>query len=100
MNRRSFLSSILAAGIAPAVVGSGILMPVRKIIVPPLVINRIPGVTPTLGDVRERFSRVYLAADAQREYNYLTFMMADLIALQPKQSFFVEDDFFSGDEWS
>ena len=34
MNRRSFLSAILAAGVAPAVVGSGILMPVRKIIVP------------------------------------------------------------------
>jgi len=31
MNRRSFIASILAAGIAPAVVGSGILMPVRKL---------------------------------------------------------------------
>ncbi len=32
--RRSFLSSILAAGMAPAAVGSGILMPVKKIIAP------------------------------------------------------------------
>ena len=31
MNRRSFLQSILAAGVAPAVIGSGILMPVRQI---------------------------------------------------------------------
>ena len=31
INRRGFLQSILAAGIAPAVVGSGILMPVRQI---------------------------------------------------------------------
>lgn len=29
MNRRGFLGAILAAGVAPAVVGSGILMPVR-----------------------------------------------------------------------
>jgi len=34
MNRRSFLASILAAGVAPAVIGSGILMPVRKLIDP------------------------------------------------------------------
>lgn len=31
MNRRGFLSAILAAGVAPAVVGSGILMPVRMV---------------------------------------------------------------------
>jgi hypothetical protein len=29
--RRSFLGAILAAGVAPAAIGSGILMPVRKI---------------------------------------------------------------------
>ena len=34
MNRRGFLQAILAAGVAPAVVGSGILMPVRTIILP------------------------------------------------------------------
>jgi hypothetical protein len=33
--RRSFLGSILAAGMAPAIVKAEILMPVRKIIVPP-----------------------------------------------------------------
>ena len=34
INRRGFLQSILAAGVAPAVIGSGILMPVRTILVP------------------------------------------------------------------
>jgi hypothetical protein len=34
MNRRSFLSSILAAGVAPAFVGSSILMPVRALALP------------------------------------------------------------------
>jgi hypothetical protein len=29
MNRRGFLAGILAAGVAPAAIGSGILMPVR-----------------------------------------------------------------------
>lgn len=36
MKRRSFLASILAAGVAPAAVGSDILMPVRKPVAPPL----------------------------------------------------------------
>lgn len=31
IGRRGFLASILAAGVAPAAVGSGILMPVRRI---------------------------------------------------------------------
>lgn len=34
MNRRGFLSSILAAGVAPAFVGSSVLMPVKRLIVP------------------------------------------------------------------
>lgn len=34
MDRRGFLKSILAAGVAPAFVGSSILMPVRKIWTP------------------------------------------------------------------
>ncbi len=34
MNRRGFLQAILAAGVAPAVVGSGVLMPVRRVVVP------------------------------------------------------------------
>lgn len=37
--RRSFLGSILAAGMAPAIVKAEILMPVRKIIVPPTLIT-------------------------------------------------------------
>lgn len=31
MNRRGFLGAILAAGVAPAAIGSGILMPVRLV---------------------------------------------------------------------
>ena len=34
MNRRGFLQSILAAGVAPAFVGSSVLMPVRSILLP------------------------------------------------------------------
>jgi hypothetical protein len=34
VNRRNFMGSILAAGMAPAVVGSGILMPLGKVWVP------------------------------------------------------------------
>lgn len=35
MNRRGFLGAILAAGFAPAAIGSGVLMPVRQRIVTP-----------------------------------------------------------------
>lgn len=34
MNRRSFMQSILAAGAAPAFVGSSVLMPVRQLWAP------------------------------------------------------------------
>lgn len=40
MNRRGFLQGILAAGMAPAIVKAEILMPVRKIIVPPTLTFR------------------------------------------------------------
>ena len=36
ISRRSLLSGILAAGVSPWIVKSGVLMPVKKIIVPPL----------------------------------------------------------------
>lgn len=36
MNRRGFLGAILATGVAPAVVGSGVLMPIRQILSPSL----------------------------------------------------------------
>lgn len=39
MNRRGFLSSILAAGMAPAAIGSGVLMPVRQIWTPHRVLT-------------------------------------------------------------
>lgn len=35
MQRRSFLAAMLAASTAPAYVGSGVLMPVKKLILPP-----------------------------------------------------------------
>lgn len=38
MDRRGFLKSILAAGVAPAFVGASVLMPVRKLIVPERVV--------------------------------------------------------------
>jgi hypothetical protein len=38
VNRRGFLQAILAAGVAPAVVGSGVLMPIRKLVMPELVV--------------------------------------------------------------
>jgi len=39
ITRRGFLQAILAAGVAPAVIDSGVLMPVRKIVTsPPLII--------------------------------------------------------------
>ena len=41
MSRRGFLKSILAAGVAPAVVGSGALMPIRKIAVPRGTVFRV-----------------------------------------------------------
>lgn len=34
MKRRTFLQVMLAAGVAPAAIGTGILMPVKKIITP------------------------------------------------------------------
>lgn len=54
IKRRGFLGAILAAGVAPAFVGSQILMPVRKIIVPDQQIAAeplpeiIPDVAPTI----------------------------------------------------
>lgn len=36
ISRRSLMSGILAAGVSPWIVKSGVLMPVKKIIVPPL----------------------------------------------------------------
>jgi hypothetical protein len=46
--RRGFLAGVLAAGVAPIVVKAGVLMPVRKIIVPPstdIIIINAPAIT-------------------------------------------------------
>lgn len=45
IKRRSFLKSMLVAGVAPAVIGSGILMPIRKLIVPSSEIELAPNIT-------------------------------------------------------
>jgi hypothetical protein len=42
MNRRGFLAGILAAGFAPAAIGSGVLMPVRQIVVPEVLYEDSP----------------------------------------------------------
>lgn len=47
-NRRGFLAAILSSGMAPAAIGSGILMPTKKIFVPPLIV-----VQPMYGRVHE-----------------------------------------------
>ena len=52
MKRRGFLAGILAAGFAPAVVGSGILMPVRRLVVPSLDIG-VTDVTVSLSEFGE-----------------------------------------------
>ena len=46
MNRRGFLKSILAAGVAPAFVGSSVLMPVRSLWTPdPVFLQSVAGAT-------------------------------------------------------
>lgn len=45
MQRRGFLAGILAAGFAPAAIGSGILMPVKKIQRLPWTTQELPGVS-------------------------------------------------------
>ncbi len=76
MNRRSFLSSILAAGIAPAVVGSGILMPVRKIVVP---------------------TETWLYTENMAPYVHAA--IADMIKLMPKAAFILDDPLATFDSW-
>lgn len=44
MQRRGFLAGILAAGFAPAAVGSGILMPVKKVQLSSWTTQEFPGV--------------------------------------------------------
>ena len=39
MQRRGFLAGILAAGFAPAAIGSGVLMPVRRIVTPQVILD-------------------------------------------------------------
>lgn len=41
INRRSFMAGILAAGAAPAVARSGMLMPVRELWTPPLYLGSL-----------------------------------------------------------
>jgi hypothetical protein len=49
--RRGFLAGILAAGFAPAAIGSGVLMPVRTIALPELSGRTLlMGAGPSIGD--------------------------------------------------
>jgi hypothetical protein len=82
MNRRSFLQSILAAGVAPAVIGSGILMPVRKLWTPPLVINLGPSY---LTFDHEDFVSRYMRVVAEHLANRIDSDMLDL---------------YSGEQWT
>lgn len=50
MDRRGFLGAILAAGVAPAFVGSSVLMPIRKLFIP-----RGPFVTIDDGEIVHTF---------------------------------------------
>lgn len=72
MNRRNFITGmagILASGFAPAVIGSGVLMPVRKIFVPPpLSINMIPR---TVISIRDAYM-LELNEWARREVNRIS----------------------------
>ncbi len=53
--RRGFLASILAAGYAPAAIGSGVLMPVRQIVVPDHAVATVDWVNGQLGWVSDGF---------------------------------------------
>lgn len=57
MNRREFLGAILKAGIAPAIIGSGIIMPIRSIAAPEQKAIILPG-TNVLhpGDIQDWFA--------------------------------------------
>lgn len=57
MNRRGLLRGILAAGIAPAVVGSGILMPLGKVWVPPPIVIHEGFKNAMLEDALEQIER-------------------------------------------
>lgn len=54
MNRRGFLQSMLALGVAPAILPSGIIMPVRRIVTTPAW---PPGIPSDLIEAQEEFSR-------------------------------------------
>ena len=56
ISRRGFLASILAAGVAPAIVGSGILMPIRKVWTP-WSYDFAPMLTMTLDEFSQRYMK-------------------------------------------
>lgn len=52
MNRRSFIASILAAGVAPYVAKAGVLMPVRRVWVPEVTgMSLMTGAAPSRANV-------------------------------------------------
>ena len=104
MDRRGFLrgmSGILASGIAPAVIGGGVLMPVRRILMPqPLTINMIP----TIPSIRDA-ALAELSEWARREANRICGVQLDILrseftwakpaALQQ----LLDIGFFEGHQW-
>ncbi len=66
MNRRGFLSGILAAGVAPAFIGSSVLMPVRQIWKPDA--RLIQAQTNALLDAAERAINPPVVIDEWRAY--------------------------------
>lgn len=85
MNRRGFLgglAGIFAAGFAPAAIGSGVLMPVRKVALPALNL-----VTPHFG--------ILTAADIARESLVILEEQLNLSAVLNR-----DYEFYSGDQWT
>ena len=81
INRRGFLKGILAAGVAPAFIGSDVLMPVKNLALPPDDVL-------TLADLREimlraqhdmaTFGQGYLFVTSQQEINAASSFGVDL----------------------
>ena len=76
MNRRGFLQSILAAGVAPAFIGSSVLMPVRSLLVPRDRLSISPTTIIVSSDMKEAALQI-LTANALwpgiKEWYYKTY---------------------------
>lgn len=57
IQRRSFLGAILASGLAPAFVRSGVLMPVKEVWVPPVVVDVTMTIQEYMQHARQRLEK-------------------------------------------